>query len=203
MKIAILALLGLASCVNIPDNQLVRINTSAYADSDALAKSKGDDDKAEGSDSDDDDDDDDDEDGDELVQLQDPCVYLDETQDELDYQVDMFSRTLDVRHWTNAQNIAKAMGKNGTSAPGLKIHTWELYNNAFSFPRVRRYGFVNDNMDMLEHFQDNVNLNSSNSVNFDNFLRTAHQVQSNLNTKYHNGEFTDPATFDPKAKKDE
>ena len=30
-----------------------------------------------------------------------PCVYLDETQDELDYQVDMFSRTLDSRHWTN------------------------------------------------------------------------------------------------------
>jgi len=201
MNLAILALLGVVSCVNIPDNQLVRINTSAYADSDALAK--GDDAKAEASDDEESSGDDDDDDDDELVQLQDPCVYLDETQDELDYQVDMFSRTLDVRHWTNAQNIAKAMGKNGTSAPGLKIHTWELYNNAFSFPRVRRYSFVNDNMDMLEHFQDNVNLNSSNSVNFDNFLRTAKQVQSNINTKFHNGEFTDPATFDPKAKKDE
>ena len=42
-----------------------------------------------------------------------PCVYLDETQDELDYQVDMFSRTLDSRHWTNVQNIAKAMKKAG------------------------------------------------------------------------------------------
>jgi len=129
MNLAILALLGVVSCVNIPDNQLVRINTSAYADSDALAK--GDDAKAEASDDEESSGDDDDDD-DELVQLQDPCVYLDETQDELDYQVDMFSRTLDVRHWTNAQNIAKAMGKNGTSAPGLKIHTWELYNNAFS-----------------------------------------------------------------------
>lgn len=111
----------------------------------------------------------------------------------------MFSRTLDKRHWTNAQNIAAAMGKASSSAPGMKIHTWELYNKAFSFPRVRRYNFVNDNMDMLEHFQDNVNLNSSNSVNFENFLRVAKQVQSNLNTKYHNGEFADPAGFDPKA----
>jgi len=31
-----------------------------------------------------------------------PCVYLDKTGAELEYQVDMFSRTLDPRHWTNA-----------------------------------------------------------------------------------------------------
>lgn len=193
MKYAVLALLGLASAVEIPDSQLVRINTSAFTDSKMVAPEE----------SDDDDSDSDSDSGDELVQLNDPCVYLDETQDELDYQVDMFSRTLDVRHWTNAQNIAKALGKNGTSAPGLKIHTWELYNNAFTFPRVRRYEFVNDNMDMLEHFQDNVNLNSSNNVNFQNFLRVANQVHSNLLTKYHNGEFVDPALFDPKKKDDE
>jgi hypothetical protein len=189
-SIVLAALLGVASCVSIPDNQLVRINTSAFADSKALGEPE------KGKDDDDDDDDSDDE----LVQLNDPCVYLDETQDELDYQVDMFSRTLDVRHWKNAQNIAKAMGKNGSSAAGLKIHTWELYDTAFSFPRVRRYGFTNDNMDMLEHFQDNVNLNSSNEVNFQNFLRTAQQVHSNLLEKFHNGEFSDPALFDPKKK---
>jgi len=148
MKFAVLALLGAVSCVTIPDNQLVRINTSAFTDSKSVEPAEAAD---EGSD--DDDESSEEESGDdELVQLADPCVYLDETQDELDYQVDMFSRTLDPRHWTNAQNIAKAMGKNGTSAPGLKIHTWELYNNAFSFPRVRRYGFTDDNMDMLEHF---------------------------------------------------
>ena len=70
-----------------------------------------------------------------------PCVYLDETQEELDYQVDMFSRTLDSRHWTNVQNIAKAMKKAGKK-PYMYVHTWELYDKSFSFPRVRRYGFV-------------------------------------------------------------
>lgn len=147
MKFAVAALLGVVSCVTIPDNQLVRINTSAFADSKSIEPESN-----EGDDESESDEDSDSEDGDELVQLNDPCVYLDETQDELDYQVDMFSRTLDARHWKNAQNIAKAMGKNGTSAAGLKIHTWELYDTAFSFPRVRRYGFTNDNMDMLEHF---------------------------------------------------
>ena len=45
------------------------------------------------------------------VQLGKPCEYLDETTDELNYQVDMFSRTLDPRHWQNALNINKALGE--------------------------------------------------------------------------------------------
>jgi DNA-binding transcriptional regulator GbsR (MarR family) len=109
-----------------------------------------------------------------------PCVYLDETQDELDYQTDMFSRTLDTRHLTNMNNIAKAMKKAGKK-PYYYIHTWELYDNAFAFPRVRRYGFVQENMDMLEHFQDNLNQNQANSQHMSNFLRVANTVRQNLN----------------------
>lgn len=85
----------------------------------------------------------------------------------------------------------------------MKVHSWELEDKAFSFPRVRRYNFVNDNMDMLEHFQDNLNLNVTNKRNMENFLRVAKQVRANLNAKYHNGEYTDPATFDPKKEKEE
>ena len=126
-----------------------------------------------------------------------PCVYLDETQAELNYQVDMFSRTLDPRHWTNAGNIAEAMTKAGKK-PAMYVHTWELYDAAFSFPRVRRYNFVQENMDMLEHFQDNLNTNISNSTNFKNFLQVANQVKANLLTKYHDGEFADPGLYDPR-----
>ena len=61
----------------------------------------------------------DDSEEDSLVQLEQPCEYLDETQDELDYQVDMFSRTLDPRHWTNVVNISKAMEKSSGKAPRL------------------------------------------------------------------------------------
>ena len=63
------------------------------------------------------------------------CVYLDETVNELAYQVDMFSRTLDPRHWTNVLNINKKL----EFPKKLAVHTWELYDKAFSFPRVRRY----------------------------------------------------------------
>lgn len=86
-----------------------------------------------------------------LVQLDAPCVYLDETAAELAYQVEMFSRTLDIRHWTNAKAIQDRLISNGQDAK-IKVFTWELYDKAFSFPRVRRYEFVQENMDMLEHF---------------------------------------------------
>jgi len=135
-----------------------------------------------------------------LVQLDAPCEYLDETQDELDYQIDMFSRTLDPRHWTNVVNIAEAMTKKQGLKPNIaKVHTWELYDTAFSFPRVRRYNFVNENMDMLEHFQDNLNTNISNSVHMANFLRVARTVRANFNEKYHDGEFNDPQSTDPRV----
>jgi hypothetical protein len=142
-------------------------------------------------------------DDDSLVQLDaeisKPCEYLDETQAELDYQVDMFSRTLDPRHWTNVLNITKAMREKQGSNPKLEVHTWELYNRGFSFPRVRRYNYVNENMDMLEHFQDNLNTNISNSVHMANFLRVANTVRKNFNDKYHDGEFDDPGAHDPRA----
>jgi hypothetical protein len=131
-----------------------------------------------------------------LVQLNKPCEYLDETNEELDYQMDMFSRTLDTRHWTNIVNIADAIFKKTGTQPRLSVNTWELYNNAFSFPRVRRYNFVNENMDMLEHFQDNFNTNISNKVNMENFLRVANTVRRNFNQKYHDGEFDDPGNHD-------
>ena len=135
-----------------------------------------------------------------LVQVEGPCVYLDESITELEYQLEMFSRTLDPRHWTNVQNIFGALKKKGIkNVPKLQVKTWDLYDKAFSFPRIRRYNFVCENMDMLEHFQDNLNTNISNTVHMENFLRVANTVRTNLLTKYHDGEFVDPATFDPKA----
>lgn len=41
-------------------------------------------------------------------------------------------------------------------------------------------------------------MNNSNSLLFQNFLRVAQTVRSGLLTKYHDGEFTDPALYDPK-----
>jgi len=47
----------------------------------------------------------------------------------------------------NALEIAKEM-----KAAVPRVHAWELMDGAFSFPRVRRYEYVQSNLDMMEHF---------------------------------------------------
>lgn len=108
--------------------------------------------------------------------------------------MDQFSRKFNKQNYLNAVTIA---GELGTQIP--RIHSWELLDKAFSFPRIRRYQFVQENMDMLEHFEDNVNTNISNSVNVANFIKVGKTVVANLAAKYHDGEFADPGAFDPRA----
>ena len=121
---------------------------------------------------------------------------LDVSQEELDIQLDYFSRRLDRKYYDNAMKIYGELTKNGKN-PQLSVHTWELYDKSFSFPRVRRYDFVQEHMDNLQHFQDNLNQNFAQSTHVDNFLRVAHTVEDAFNAKYHDGEFSDPANFDP------
>jgi len=115
--------------------------------------------------------------------------------DEMVWQMDQFSRKFDVKNLNNALEIA---GKIGSAPP--KIGAWELNDKAFSFPRVRNYDFVKNNMDMLEHFQDNLNTNVSNKINIQRFIDTGKKVVANFTEKYHDGEYSDPASFDPRAK---
>ena len=124
---------------------------------------------------------------------------IDVSQAQLDIELDYFSRSFDRKHYKKAMQIYKALKKNFAVNPKVSIHTWELYDAAFSFPRVRRYDLVQKHMDLLQHFQDNLNENFSNRLHVDNFVRVATAAQTALNEKYHNGEFDDPANFDPEA----
>ena len=108
--------------------------------------------------------------------------------------MDMFSRTFDRKYYDNAVSIATEIKQ-----PALpRANAWELYDSAFSFPRVRRYDIVNQNMDMLEHFQDNLNTNISNLDNVANFIRTGQAVKQNLKGRYSQGEFDCPCDHDPR-----
>ena len=113
--------------------------------------------------------------------------------DEMVWQMDQFSRKFDIQNYLNAMEIAKEL-----KVKPPRVHTWELLDGSFAFPRIRRYGDVQENMDMIEHFQDNINTNLSNLHNVQNFVRTGKTVVGQLNEKYHNGEFADPAGSDPR-----
>ena len=116
-----------------------------------------------------------------------------ESADEMEWQMDQFSRKFDMQNYLNAMEIAKEL-----KIKPPRVHSWELLDGSFSFPRVRRYFDVQENMDMIEHFQDNLNTNISNLKNVQNFIRVGTTVVGQLNEKYHDGEFSDPAGYDPR-----
>ena len=65
----------------------------------------------------------------------------------LKVNMENFSRTLDKKYYTNAVTIA---GKLGTKVP--MVTTWELMDKSFSFPRVRQFDLVRQEMSNIEMF---------------------------------------------------
>mmetsp|Transcript_8129 Transcript_8129/g.12502 ORF Transcript_8129/g.12502 Transcript_8129/m.12502 type:complete len:125 (+) Transcript_8129:34-408(+) len=107
------------------------------------------------------------------VTLKKPCEEaLEVSEEQLNIELDYFSRNFDHKHYDNAMKIYGELAKEGKH-PQLSVHTWELYDNAFAFPRVRRYDLVQQHMDLIQHFQDNLNQNFSNQQHVTNFIRVA------------------------------
>ena len=127
-----------------------------------------------------------------------PCEeQLNYTVDEMYKQMEYFSRKLEPKLFENALEIFKNLSATDKKLK-IAVHTWALYDKAFRFPRVRKYEYAKENMDMLQHFEDNLNLNLSNKQNLANFLRVATTVRKNFQTKYGGeGGFEDPADVDP------
>ena len=63
------------------------------------------------------------------------------TQSQLDTELDFFSRKFDKQHYDNALSIYKALKGQGAD-PKVSVKTWELYDHAFPFEKVRRYDLV-------------------------------------------------------------
>merc|ERR1719231_2190808 len=91
---------------------------------------------------------------------------------QMDIEMDYFSRDFEKKHYNAAMAIYGELKKQGKD-PYPKVHTWELYDHAFPFEKVRRYDLVQQHMNMIEHFEDNLNENISNGQAVDNFIIVA------------------------------
>ena len=101
---------------------------------------------------------------------------LEISEEELHYQLGEFSRNFNMEHWSNAQKIADGLAKAGKS-PRFAVTTKELYDHSFSFPKVRNYDYAVENMNELEHYEDNLNNNLSNSYALQKFVQVAKKVR--------------------------
>merc|ERR1711998_444903 len=112
------------------------------------------------------------------------------TEDELHYQLGEFSRNFDLKNWDNAMEIKGKLAEAGQT-PKFAVTTKELYDHSFSFPKVRNYDYAVQQMNELEHYEDNLNANLSNKLALTRFIEVAKKVRANLNDKYDIG-FIDP-----------
>ena len=78
-----------------------------------------------------------------------------------------------------------------------QISSWEMYDRAFTFQRVRKYAFTIEQLNKLEQFEDNANLNLSNSEAVTNFINNAKSVRKAISEKYKDA-FKDPVALDPR-----
>ena len=117
-------------------------------------------------------------------------------EEEMNLQLSQFSRTFQKVNYENAMKIYGALKKQGKD-PKVAVTTYELYDKAFPFEKVRRYDLVQQHMNMIEHFQDNLNENFTNQQNVDQFIAVGLAARAAINAKYHDGEFADPGNVDP------
>ena len=59
--------------------------------------------------------------------------------------MDLFSRNFDEKHYQNAVKIA-----NHLKVPLPRVHTWDLYDKAFTWDRVRHYTIVEEQLHEIE-----------------------------------------------------
>ena len=117
-------------------------------------------------------------------------IPLEISEDELQYQLGEFSRNFNMDNWDNAMEVKKGLSKVGKN-PKFAVTTKELYDKSFSFPKVRNYDYAVEQMNELEHYEDNLNNNLSNKLALTRFIEVAKKVRANLNDKYDIG-FIDP-----------
>ena len=115
---------------------------------------------------------------------------LEITEEEMNYQMGEFSRNFKMENWDNAVKIKNALAEKGQKVK-FAVTTKELYDKSFSFPKVRNYDYAVENMNELEHYEDNLNSNNTNSLALKRFVEVAKKVRANLNDKYDIG-FIDP-----------
>merc|ERR1719230_1027442 len=113
---------------------------------------------------------------------------LEKSEEEMQLQLSQFSRTFDKVNYENAMKIYGALKAQGKD-PKVAVTTYELYDKAFPFEKVRRYDLVQQHMNMIENF--------TNQQNVDQFIRVGTAARAALNAKYHDGEFADPGNADP------
>ena len=102
--------------------------------------------------------------------------------------MELFSKTFDKQYYQKAMAIYAKVG-----GPEPRVNSWELYDKAWVWPSIRKYEIITDEMNILEHFEENLNTNITNENLVDKFIKNATYVRNMLSNQFPN-DFVDPVT---------
>ena len=103
--------------------------------------------------------------------------------------MELFSKTLDKKHYDNAYAIAEKLG---VKLPSVTTH--KHYSDSFGkWDEVKNYDSTEAHLDEVKKWQDNLNSNPTNSVHVKRFIDNVGNVRKQVTTKYPPCVFEDPA----------
>jgi hypothetical protein len=99
-------------------------------------------------------------------------------------ELDQFSVTLNKKHFDAAAQIHEELKNDGFEEILMKVHTNDIYKKSFTFPQIAHNDFAVDQFESLAVAEQNLNNDPNSDNQFDQFLKTADEVASNLKDRY-------------------
>lgn len=75
------------------------------------------------------------------------------------------------------------MKKAGDEFP-LSVHTVDIYKKSFTFPQIAHNDYAVEQFESLSVAEQNLNNDPTNETQYDNFIKAANDVASNLKERY-------------------
>jgi flagellar biosynthesis GTPase FlhF len=104
--------------------------------------------------------------------------------EKMNKELDQFSVTLSKKHFDAAVQIHQELKDDGFDDVAFKVHTNDIYKKSFTFPQIAHNDYAVDQFESLAVAEQNLNGDPSSDNQFDQFLKAADEVASNLKDRY-------------------
>ena len=113
------------------------------------------------------------------VQIQESFEHtvLNKKIDQMNEELDIFSRTQDPEHWQAARELKNELNDAGNQQSSLLVNTKQLFEKGFQFENVAQYDHVITMLSEVSDAQDNLNENQENDILMDKFIGICKKVR--------------------------
>ena len=97
--------------------------------------------------------------------------------------MEQFSVTLNKKHFDDALQSRAELKKAGDDV-AITLHTVDTYKKSFTFPQIAHNDYAVEQFETLSVAEQNLNNDPSNDTQYENFIKVANDVATNLKDRY-------------------